>query len=66
VGYINSYDIIYIAAEIIKASKAKGGDYLTGERLRQALVDKKTFTGGSGIVTDFDLKTGGCNKPCPF
>lgn len=63
VGYINSYDIIYIAAEIIKTSKTKGGDYLAGDRLRQALIDKKAFTGGSGIVTDFDLKTGGCNKP---
>jgi len=66
IAHLNSYDYVYIAAEIIKLSKAKGGDYLTGERLREALVEKRTFNGGSGIATTFDIKTGGCSKPMSF
>jgi len=60
---MNAYDIVYIMAKIIKLSKAKGGDYLRGERLREALVEQKTFAGGLGIPTTFDTKTGGCSKP---
>ena len=41
---INAYDAVYLAAEAIKYGKDKyGGDFFTGEKLRQAIIDKKQF-----------------------
>jgi hypothetical protein len=63
-SFINAYDAVYIEAEVLKAAKAKGGnDYYSGPKMREAILDKKAFTGGSGIITAFDVKTGGCSKP---
>jgi len=42
---INPYDGMYIVAEAIKYAKDHyGGDYFTGEKLRQAILEKKTFS----------------------
>jgi len=35
----NYYEAVYTVAELIKRSRAKGGDYLTGERLKAALLE---------------------------
>jgi branched-chain amino acid transport system substrate-binding protein len=41
---INSYDGVYLAADAIKYAKDHfGGNYFTGEKLRQAILDKKKF-----------------------
>jgi branched-chain amino acid transport system substrate-binding protein len=45
---VNAYDAIYIVADAIKYAKDKyGGDYFTGEKLRQAILDKGNFNSPS-------------------
>jgi len=54
---VNNYDAVYLAAEAIKYAKDHyKGDYFTGEKLRQALREKRQFDNLStpGIL---DLKT---------
>jgi len=54
---VNNYDAVYLAAEAIKYAKDHyKGDYFTGEKLRQALRERRQFDNLStpGIL---DLKT---------
>lgn len=57
----NCYDTVYLYKTLIERSKAKGGDYFSGKRLRDELLKLETFETGTG-PTSFDLKTGACIK----
>lgn len=54
---IDAYDTVYLVAEAIKYAKEHyGGDYFTGEKLRQAIREKREFTSLS-IPGILDLDT---------
>jgi branched-chain amino acid transport system substrate-binding protein len=59
VGHLGAnYDAPYIIKTLIEYGKSKGWDnYWEGEKLRQALLEIKTFDGCMGKIT-FDPKTG--------
>ena len=59
---VGAYDYPYIVKRLIEYGKQKGwSDYWTGKRLRQALVEIRSFRGLTGKF-EFDLKTGLCDK----
>ncbi|MCG5238806.1 ABC transporter substrate-binding protein [Azospirillum doebereinerae] len=58
----NYYEGVYVIAELIRRSKAKGGDYYTGERLVQALWENPTFDSVYGKTLTF-RKNGVAQKP---
>jgi branched-chain amino acid transport system substrate-binding protein len=49
----NGYEAIYILAELIKRVKAKGGNYRSGETLRDALEGKREFASVYGEKSKF-------------
>ena len=60
---INAYDGAYLVAEAIKYAKDHyRGDYFTGEKLRQAILDKKEFSSLS-VPGLLDLNTPTVSRP---
>ena len=59
IGHLGcNYDVPYIVKTLVEYGKKKGWpDYWTGEKMRQALLEIKTFDGCMGKIT-FDPKTG--------
>jgi branched-chain amino acid transport system substrate-binding protein len=49
----NYYEGVYILAALIRHAKKKGGDYWTGERLRDALREIRSFPSVYGGTVDF-------------
>jgi branched-chain amino acid transport system substrate-binding protein len=61
-GQINTYDFPYLVADLIRLSKQKGGEYYTGARLRDALLQQLTFTMHAGMQIKF-RPNGGVTQP---
>lgn len=59
----NYYEATHLIAELIRRSKAKGGDYWDGARLHEALVENPTFKSVYAPTMTFDLETGLAMKP---
>jgi branched-chain amino acid transport system substrate-binding protein len=49
----NYYEGVHILAELIRLAKQKGGDYWNGDRLRQALLERRRFPSVYGGTVDF-------------
>ena len=49
----NYYEGVYLIAELLKRSRAKGGDYLNGEALKKALYDNPKFDSVYGGQMEF-------------
>jgi len=59
IGHLGcNYDVPYIVKTLVEYGKKKGwSDYWTGEKMRQVLLEIRTFDGCMGKIT-FDPKTG--------
>jgi len=61
----NTYEIVYILKDLIEEARKKGGNYYTGENLRDALLKIRTFeTIYEGKISFRD--DGSCTKPMAY
>jgi branched-chain amino acid transport system substrate-binding protein len=61
----NTYEIVYILKDLIEEARKKGGNYYTGENLKDALLKIRTFdTVYEGKISFRD--DGSCTKPMAY